>query len=550
MTIFEPKGPPRYAHQKRGLTKMIRTGGVAALLFDPGTGKTMTVLDFCSILALKRPEIDGVREARVLVVAPLVAVDTWVIQAEAFVSEQVNVWAEAVGGSINQRAEVLASRGGSPYKKSLLQAKNRLAPRAIGVKRAIAWYARANNRGSERPITASEGPDGLGKEKPRLILEIINLDTLSSRQQHGSGTKADLLLDAVKRFNPDLVVVDESHKIKGAQSNVSRLAARIGSVVPRRVLLTGTVMPTGPLDVFAQWRFLEPYAFGHVDIDGSRSRATYGQFKEQFAVLGGYMGREVVGYRNLDQLQRIMAKNAVVAKKEEALDLPPTQDVVVPVHLSPAEQAAYDGMKKNLVTQLAGGKEANVVNRLTQMMRLRQITSGHIPDDQGGMHEIGQSKLNVINGIANDTLIGEKRIVVFCQFTHEIHMLRDKLKSPGTVIMVASGETSTDDRMAMRKRFGSDEPTRMIMIAQIQTMSLAVNELVTANHAIFGSLSQKRDEQIQGQDRLNRIGQTRPVTFWFAIAPKTVDEVIMKSHKDRTDLESAMLDHIYQGEDL
>ena len=84
-------------------------------------------------------------------------------------------------------------------------------------------------------------------------------------------------------------------------------------------------------------------------------------------------------------------------------------------------------------------------------------------------------------------------------------------------------------------------------MAQIKTMSLAVNELVTASHAIFGSLSQQRDDYIQARDRLDRIGQTQPVTFWHVIVPGTVDEVILKSHRDRTDLENAMLRHIAEG---
>lgn len=79
------------------------------------------------------------------------------------------------------------------------------------------------------------------------------------------------------------------------------------------------------------------------------------------------------------------------------------------------------------------------------------------------------------------------------------------------------------------------------MIAQVGTMSLAVNELVTANHAVFTSLSQKRDEYIQARDRLDRLGQTRPVTFWNVVVPGTVDEVILQSHRDRTDLEQAIL---------
>ena len=548
---FVPKGLTRYPHQRQGLMKLIQTGGKCALLFDPGLGKTATALDYMSLLALKaQPDENGVREVRVLVTGPLVAVDTWVSQAADYVSDDVNVWSEVLGGSITQRAESLAARGGNPYRASLKKLGKKAHPRAIGYRRSVAWYARADGRDRALPITPSEGPEGLGTAKPRLVIITVNIDTFASRQKHRSGTKADLLLDAVKRFGPDLVVVDEMHKIKGATSNSSRLLGRIADVVPRRVGLTGTVMPAGPLDVFAQWRFLEPYAFGHVQPDGSVARATMGTFSDRFAVKGGYMGREVVGYRNLDDMQRIMAKNSIVARKEDSLDLPPVMPpVIVPVHLNPKEQSAYEAMKKDLKTQLMPGREANVENRLTQMMRLRQITSGHLPDDQGIVHTLGESKVNVIKSIANDTLAGEDRVVIFSVFTHELDELEQKLKTKGTEVLKVTGATPVQERLAMRKRFGSKEPTRMIMLAQIQTMSMAVNELVTSANAIFGSLTQDRADYIQAHDRLNRIGQTRPVTYWYAVAPGTIDEVIMKTHKDRTNLESAVLKHILEEND-
>ncbi len=85
------------------------------------------------------------------------------------------------------------------------------------------------------------------------------------------------------------------------------------------------------------------------------------------------------------------------------------------------------------------------------------------------------------------------------------------------------------------------------MIAQIKTLSLAVNELVTSQDIIFGSLSQQRDDLIQAIDRLNRIGQTgEKVTVWYAEAPGTIDGVIHQSHIDGTNLEQAVLDHVMQ----
>lgn len=540
MTTYQLGGPDRYAHQKRGLRRMIETGGVTALLMDPGTGKTATTIDYAGLLALKAPS----GEARVLVVCPLVAVDTWVMQMQQYASPQIAWWAEAVGGSLLDRAETLAARGGDLYRKQLKNGKPylhraNLHPRALHHQKAWAWA-------TSHPIEARRGPDAL--PKPRLVMEVINIDTLTYRTQVGRQTMADVMVDAIRRFNPDLVVVDESHKIKSASGNASRLLSRVAKFVKRRVILTGTVMPTSPMDVFGQWRFLSPYAFGYPDADGNKRPATFGGFKERYAVLGGWMGKEIVGYRNLDEMQAIMAQNAVVVRKADALDLPPTTDATVHVELSAREKKAYNEMKAQLATQLAKGVLVSSTNRLTQMMRLRQITSGHVPADGGPVHVIGTSKADTIASLVHDTLIGEKRIVVFALFTAEITLLQARLAREGTEVMVITGETAGADRIAMRKRFGSSDPARIVMIAQIKTMSLAVNELVTANHAVFGSLSQQRDDYVQARDRLDRIGQTRPVTFWHVVAPGTVDEVILKAHRERTDLENAMLKHIQGGD--
>lgn len=575
MRPYVLNGPPRFRHQRLGLRRLIETRGVCGLLFDPGTGKTATALDYAGLLALKSPT----GEARVLVISPLVAVDTWVGQAETYLTPDIDYWAEAVGGDLFQRAETLAARGGNPYKNPVGFPKT-IPPRPsdlLGdeteaevarfeaalkehdrVRRAhnrfrrqmrlgAPHYARNIALGARRrdgaAVRYDRGPAQLAH--PRLIIEVVSIDTFSQRTVLGSKTMADLMYDAVLRYNPDLVIVDESHKIKGVSANASRLLARIAKKVPRRVILTGTVMPHSPLDVWAQWRFLEPYAFG------TRGReSTYGEFKDRYAVLGGWMGKEVKGFRRLDEMQEIMARNSVVARKEDALDLPPTQDVVIPVHLEPAEAKAYQELKANLATMLADGSLVSTPNRLVQMMRLRQITSGHLPDDSTGtVQVIGKSKVRTIASLVNDTLAGEKRVVVFALFTKEIELLKDALAVSGTEVMAITGGTPVKDREKLRKRFGSSDPQRIVMIAQIKTMSLAVNELVTANHAVFASLSQQRDDMVQARDRLDRLGQTRPVTFWYALAPGTIDTVILESHRDRTNLESAALAHIQSTHD-
>lgn len=508
------------------------------------THNTAPTLDYLSIAALKSSDrVDGVPEIRAMVVSPKAAVDNWVLQAEKYVHDDVNVWAEALGGSIKNKAQTLQSRGPSGKVTGALPRKKdtkNLARRGLNVDRSELLYT----RGALNP----QGVSDL-RVKPRLVLLSMGYEMFSSRDAHGSQTMADVLMRAVKSFRPHVIIADEMHKLKGPGSNTSRLMNRIGQLAPRRIGLTGTVMPNSPLDVFAQWRFLEPTAFGRYDPHtGGRKNATFSGFKNRYGVLGGFMGREVVSYQNLDEMQRIMAKNAIVVRKEDALDLPSTRDIPVPVVLTDKEQKIYDEMKSDLATRLETTL-ASVPNKLTQVLRLRQITAGHLPDDDGNVQTIGTSKINTIVSLVHDTLEGEKRVVIFGVFKHEIRALRDGLTRSGTEVLVIDGSTPDSQRLAMRQRFGSSDPARLVLIAQVKTISLSVNELVTASHAIFASLSLQRDDLTQARDRLHRIGQKDKTTFWYALARKTVDEVIYRSHQSRTDLETAVLRHI-QGNEL
>ena len=51
----------------------------------------------------------------------------------------------------------------------------------------------------------------------------------------------------------DLLVMDESHRIKSPSGKTSRWVSRLAKTCKRKVALTGTPMPHSPLDVYAQF---------------------------------------------------------------------------------------------------------------------------------------------------------------------------------------------------------------------------------------------------------------------------------------------------------
>ena len=513
---------PKYAlmsHQKEAVKFLDSVDGVGALLFEPGVGKTGSTLAWVDRKAAEY------KEMRVLVVAPLTAADTWVLQAPPFMDSVV-------------KARMLQGRT-VDLLKQIRQARN--------------W--------ADVPDTKIKA-DHPGPIVTRKVT-ILSMSAGALSRFCQDRNKTLQVLRAVKAYDPHLIVVDESHIIKAATSTVSKVLYQMGQLAPHRIILTGTVNPLGPLDCYGQWRFLAPWTFSDQygekytmhphKMTAAQKKAVrpwpYGAFKDRYTIPGGFKGKGIAGYVNLEELNSRVAERSMVTTKAEALDLPPVVDVDVHVQLSPKEIKAYNQMRDDLAAELDNGTLLEAPNALAKMMKLRQITAGFAKDTEtGDVHIIGDAKRKAVKEVCETTLAGENRIVVFAYFRSEVTMLAEMLsKAPGVTVEYVNGSTPSNERLAIRQRFAdvSGNPGRRILVAQARTMSLSVNELVVAQHAVFASLSERRDDLVQARGRLDRNGQGgSKVTFWNVQVPGTIDEVMFRTHMERGSMEKSLLDHI------
>lgn len=474
--------PQPYAHQQEAVRRLMKYDGVYGLFYDVGTGKTRCVIDYLGILATHFQQ-----EIRVLVCAPRSVTDTWELQAKAWAAVPFVV--HVLRGTIEQKQKNLASHKESEYFS--------------------------------------------------VYIKVVNYEALSSRRARGSKLDSDLWLDAVKKFNPHVLICDESQRAKSHTSNVARLLHRIAPLVKRRILLTGTPMPHSPLDAYSQFKILDPEVFW----SGTKPMS-YAKFESKVAKLGGYMGKQVMGWQNLDWLENRMATRSHALTKGDCLDLPPVTHVDVPVRLSDREQKAYDKIKKDMVLALQSGATMSTPSMLINRLRLRQLTCGFAKeDDTDAIHWLGTSRLDAAVDLIQGLLEGQNRIVVFAWAVAEIEALAEKL---GPTAHTITGKTPDAERIKLRQRFGDVQghPEPMVLIAQWRTISLGINELVTAHHAVMMSLTEQREDVTQAIGRLDRPGQTKPVTIHWLMVRGTVDEVVRKSHLDRTDLEQGLLDYL------
>lgn len=510
------------AHQIEGVKFLDSVDGIGALLYDPGVGKTGTTLAWIDRMSVRLGEF------RVLVVAPLTAADTWILQVAGFVDTPVK--ARMLQDSTrNILTKIAASRDwtGVPDAGIKIDHKGTLPRQAAGNKITI--------------LSMSAG-------------------ALSSYCKDRADTVK--VLRHVKQYAPHLIVVDESHIIKADNSNVSKTLYQLGQLVPHRIILTGTVAPNGPLDVYGQWRFLAPWTFSDqadepfvkkpLEMTVAQKKSIlpwpYGRFETRYGKKAGYKGKGVEPNEDyIGELHDKVAERSHVVRKEDALDLPPTTDIDVHFELSPREMKAYREMAEDLAAELESGELLEVPNVLAKLMKLRQIHAGFIKDtDTGEIHNIGTTLRKTVKEIVDTQLAGEKRIVVFAYFRPECDLLADSFRRKGQNVEVITGATKPDERLAIRKRFHdvSRNPKRTILVAQQRTMSVSVNELVTAQHAVYASISERRNDMVQSRGRLDRNGQTKPVTFWNVYAPGLVGDIMLQSNLHKGDLEKAMLDHV------
>ena len=354
-----------------------------------------------------------------------------------------------------------------------------------------------------------------------LDILLVNYDSLKS-----------LAKDLIKyRFG--MVILDESQKIKNPRAIRSKFCHELGAQVKYKLILTGTPVTQTPLDFFSQFKFLDYRIFGK----------SYPQFRVRYAIMGGYMNKQVIDYQNLDELVSKVHAISFRVTKAEALDLPPTTDQVLNVTLEPKAEAMYEKMKKEALLELEQGDLlAPIV--LTKMLRLQQITGGFIPvEDEEGvkkMVQVSKAKLDVLEDLLEDILVGDKKVVIFARFIPEITAISKMLRKNKIIHSIFTGKTDASDRKLGLSKFQSSKKCK-VFLAQIATGGVGIT-LTAADTMIFYSLDFSLANYEQAKARIHRIGQESKVTYIHLLVKKTLDSYTYQALRAKRNLAKLVVD--------
>ena len=241
---------------------------------------------------------------------------------------------------------------------------------------------------------------------------------------------------AIQAWQPQLIVLDESHRIKSPSAKKSTAIHSLQQVPDYRVIMTGTVVTKSKrlFDVYSQWKFLNPARFGGM---------TFGDFKTHY---GKWLAKDKysqwLGNRNEDELHHMIHLDSFSVTREECYDLPKETHQIIPVD---AEESAelYDQMAEDMVARIYTGEITEASIRLVQRLRLQQITSGlskttpSLAYPEGRLVIIGAEKLRAIESRLEDLMEMDEKVVIGALFKADIARLQaiaQKLKVPNFTI--------------------------------------------------------------------------------------------------------------------
>lgn len=335
------------------------------------------------------------------------------------------------------------------------------------------------------------------------------------------------------RYNADLIIANEGHKIKSAQTSVSKSMHTLGDRARYRMLLTGTLITNKEIDVFSQYRFINSDIFG----------TNFYAFRNRYFDMLGYGNHTPVFRKYLrEDFLKKMHSVAYRVTKAECLDLPEITEEVRTVELESKAMKLYSNLEKESYTQMAGS-EVSAVNVLTRLLRLSQITGGHLTDDEGDDNAVSTAKPEALSDIVDSAVAEGKKLVVMARFIPELNDIQELLEKKGICYSVVRGGVKNRDEEI--RRFQEDDDCR-VFVGQIAAAGLGIT-LTAASTMVFYSLDYSMSNFEQAKARIHRVSQKENCLYIYLIAKNTVDRKVLRSLRNKVDLAKLLVDDYRKG---
>lgn len=239
----------------------------------------------------------------------------------------------------------------------------------------------------------------------------------------------------------DLVIIDESHRIKARGSKQTRACWTLGKRAKKRLILTGGPQGNGMEDYYAQLKFIRPDLF-----------TTWEKFSEKYLIIENQWlaGREdpfpkIVGYKNQEEFQRALVSISFRVKRDDVAKIKTlVRNRVYKIKPGEALSRAYSELENQLYMELSGSL-VTAPQILTKAMKLHQLCGGFVKDDLGETHQVHSDKLDFLWGLMDTELKG-KSLVIVANFKAEMDAISRGLAERGITHVQIRGGVQYDPK--------------------------------------------------------------------------------------------------------
>lgn len=297
-----------------------------------------------------------------------------------------------------------------------------------------------------------------------------------------------------------MLIADEAQKLKNTGMRTKKgitgskrtvLITELSRYCKRIHLLTGS-----PITNFCK------NAYSYIDIMAPNVYySSYKQFELQHFIYSKFDKRKVIGYRNIEKIQKILASFSVRHLKREVVELPPVTFKTRYLDWDPVQKKMYQKLMDDGLLELAD-RFIEPLGPGALLTRLHQITTN---PQQLGL-ECDSTRFAVLEDDLEEIDTDEHKVVVWCHYRHTI----ERLLKQYAHLNPAHIYGGTGDIAAQKAKF-RDDPTCRIIFANPQSGGLGLT-FVHSWYMIFFEYAWDLEYYDQAISRSDRPGQQNPVT--------------------------------------
>jgi len=343
---------------------------------------------------------------------------------------------------------------------------------------------------------------------PDVFWYIAGIESMSSSARTVFTVNA--LVDA-----ETFAIVDESTYIKGHRSKRTERLTAICKRARYRLILTGTPLTQGVVDLFAQMRFLSPKILGY---------SSFYSFAHNHLEYSDKYRELIVRAHNTEYLAARVKPYVYQVTKSECLTLPDKIRDSRWFEMTREQREWYLETKREMLMDI-DYDDFDSITIFRLFSALQQVVSGFLNIDQEKRRTFLHNRINTLLDVV-ENLAGEQ-VIIWAKFEYDILSIRDALAAEYGEDQVCLFYGKLNERLRNESidRFRSG--ARFLVATPASGgHGLTLNE---AAYVVFYNNGFKYSERIQAEDRSHRIGQERKVTYIDLVCSDSIDERIMSA---------------------